>query len=66
MLINISLYQKKDQNTIVIYFGRLIGNFWNMMLVVDCLENKEESLINKFPEFTSYVNSITIGRSNNL
>ncbi len=47
------------QNVIQLYFDRASGIAWNMILTIDYLMNKETSFIYNFPEFTSYVNSLS-------
>lgn len=47
------------QNVIFLYFDRTQGVTWNFLLLVDKLINKDNSFINLFPEFTSYLNVVS-------
>lgn len=59
-------YSINKENTIVLYFDRAMGSVWNMVLYQDYLENKESSFIYKYPEFNSYLNTITTGNPTNF
>ncbi len=47
-------------NVIQFYFDRAQGVAWNMILQIDFLLNGQDSFIYNFPEFTSYLNTITL------
>lgn len=47
-------------NVIQLYFDRATGVAWNMILKIDELLNNEQSFIHQFPEFTSYISSISL------
>ncbi len=47
-------------NVIQFYFDRAQGIIWNMMLEIDFMINGKNSFISNFPEFTSYLNTISL------
>ncbi len=49
-------------NTISLYFDRSPGIDWNLLLKVDELVYKDKSFIHQFPEFTSYLNTISLSK----
>ncbi len=48
------------QNVIQLYFDRANGLSWNLILLVDQIVNKDKSFINEFPEFVSYLNTVSL------
>ena len=58
----------KKPNTIAIYFDRGYGLFFNELLVVDyfLFKDTNDSFIQKFPEFTSYINALSQAPVTNL
>lgn len=59
-------YSNNKNNIVVLYFDRSFGAIWNMLLYIDEKLNKENSFINKFPEFTSYLNVISNASTTNV
>lgn len=53
-------------NTLVMYFDRTKGLIFNELLEMDYLINKNKSFIAEFPQFTSYVQSISQGSVTNF
>lgn len=54
-------------NTIVLYFDRAVGLLFNELLAVDYIAFKDQgtSLAQLYPEFTSYVNSVSLSHATN-
>lgn len=52
-------------NTLMLYFDRAVGMIWNSLLYYDYFKNGDNSFISLFPEFTSYVKSMSQGRQTN-
>lgn len=52
-------------NTVMLYLDRGQGLMWNTLLAVDLILNKENSFINQFPEFTTFLKSISLSQVTN-
>lgn len=55
-----------NPNTFLFYFDRSQGVLWNLLLVLDKYLNNENSFVKLFPEFNSYVNSLTLSNITSL
>lgn len=51
-----------NDNTLMLYFDRAEGMIWNSLLWYDYEIYKDKSFVSLFPEFTTYLKSISQGR----
>ncbi len=52
-------FSNTQPNALVLYFDTTTALYWNLMLMVDDVLNGENSFIQKFPEFTTFYNTLT-------
>lgn len=52
-------------NTVMLYLDRGQGLMWNTLLCVDFILNKNNSFINQFPEFTTFLKSVSLSQVTN-
>ncbi len=55
-------FSNNHPNVLQLYFDRATGMAWNMLLIYDYLTNKNNSFIAKYPEFTSYINTVSLSK----
>lgn len=53
---------RNQPNVIWMYFDRANAILWNMLLLVDDILNTNNSFIKLFPEFSSYINTISLSQ----
>lgn len=62
---NFMTLSNNHENTIMFYFDRAQVTLWNSLLEIDYLINKNKSFVSEFPEFTSFLMSISLANVTN-